>query len=86
MLGGKKATLIDVQQNVVDQTVKSRSSSLCKVGDSESGGPWFEPHKKPENSACAFGQGTIPKVDQDNDHLLSLDYKNGMLKYLMAYT
>ena len=54
------------------------------MDDSESGGPgssldtaiW-------EKSACAVGQGTLPKVVLDNDHLLSLDYEyeNGALEY-----
>ena len=34
--------------------------------------------------ACAVGQGTLPKVVLDNDHLLSLDYEygNGALEYV----
>ena len=37
-----------------------------------------------EKSACAVGQGTLPKVVLDNDHLLSLDYEyaNGTLEYV----
>ena len=37
-----------------------------------------------EKSACAVGQGTLPKVVLDNDHLLSLDYEhdNGALEYV----
>ena len=37
-----------------------------------------------EKSACAVGQGTLPKVVRDNDHLLSLDYEfgNGALEYV----
>ena len=37
-----------------------------------------------EKSASAVGQGTLPKVVLDNDHLLSLDYKhgNGTLEYV----
>ena len=37
-----------------------------------------------EKFACAVGQGNLPKVVLDNDHLLSLDYKygNGALEYV----
>ena len=37
-----------------------------------------------EKSACAVGQGNLPKVVLDNDHLLSLDYEygNGALEYV----
>ena len=37
-----------------------------------------------EKSACAVGQGTLPKVNLDNDQLLSLDYEygNGTLEYV----
>ena len=30
-----------------------------------------------EKSACAVGQGTLPKVVLDNNHLLFLDYEYG---------
>ena len=37
-----------------------------------------------EKSAWAVGQGTLPKVVLDHDHLLSLDYEygNGTLEYV----
>ena len=35
-----------------------------------------------EKTACAVGQGTLPKVVMDNDHLLSLDYEYGNGKIL----
>ena len=37
-----------------------------------------------EKSACAVGQGTLPKVVLDNGHLLSIDYEKGMLKDMAA--
>ena len=70
--------------------MRSRTSSVGKVDDSESGGPQFESrhgHLR-KKSACAVGQGTLPKVVLDNDHLLSLDYENdyengnGALEYV----
>ena len=66
---------------------RSRTSSAGRVDDSESGGPRFESrhgHLKKKKSACAVGQGTLPKVVLDNDHLLSLDYEygNGALEYV----
>ena len=66
--------------------LRSRTSSVGKVDDCESGGPWFESrhgHLR-KKSACAVGQGILPKVVPDNDHLLSLDYEygNGTLKYV----
>ena len=56
-----------------------------KVDDSESRGPGSSLDKTiGEKSACAVGQGTLPKVDLDNDHLLPLDYEygNGALEYV----
>ena len=37
-----------------------------------------------EKSACAVGQGTLPKVVLDNDYLLYLDYEygNSALEYV----
>ena len=37
-----------------------------------------------EKPACDVGQGTLPKVVLDNDHLLSLDYESGndVLEYV----
>ena len=66
---------------------RSRTSSVGKVDDSKSGGPRFESrhgHLSKKKSACAVGQGTLPKVVLDNDHLLSLDYENdnGALEYV----
>ena len=66
---------------ITDQQMQRLQGVLGKVDDSKSGGAssnlamaiW-------EKSACAVGQGTLPKVVLDNDHLLSLDYEHGMLK------
>ena len=51
---------------------KSRTSSVGKVDDSELRGLRFKYPNKPfeKHSACAVGQGTLPKVVLDNDHLL----------------
>ena len=37
-----------------------------------------------KSASSAIGQGTLPKVVLDNDHLLSLDYEygNGALEYV----
>ena len=57
---------------------RSKTSSVDKVHHFESAGPWFESRNgHREKSACAVGQGTLPKVVLDNDHLLSLDYEYG---------
>ena len=66
---------------------RSRASSVGKVDDSESRGPQIESrhgHLRKKKSACAVGQGTLPKVVLDNDHLLSLNYEygNGALEYV----
>ena len=65
--------------------LRSRTSSVGKVDDFESGGPQFESCigylKK---SVCAAGQGTLANVVLDNDLLLSLDYEYGMLKDMIA--
>ena len=65
---------------------RSRTSSVGKVDDSKSGGPRFRVSTRPseKKSACAVGQGTLPKVVLDNDRLLSLDYEygNGALEYV----
>ena len=56
------------------------------MDESESEGPRFESRQGNLRniSACAVGQGTLPKVVLDNNHLLSLDYEygNGALEYV----
>ena len=59
--------------------IRAATSLIGKVEDCKYGGPRFESrhgHLR-KKSACAVGQGTLPKVVLDNDHLLSLDYENG---------
>ena len=48
-------------------------------------GPQFESHNKASKKiyAYAVGQGTLPKVVMDNEHLLCFNNENGMLKDLM---
>ena len=61
------------------------TSWVGKVDDFELGDPPFESCNAIwENSTCAVGQGTSPKVVLYNDHLLCLDYEygNGTLKYV----
>ena len=67
----------------------SRTSSVGKVGDSESGGTvlnltWNIRVNYKFKSACAVGQGTLPKVGLANDHLLSLNYECGTLKDMIS--
>ena len=41
--------------------IRSRTSSVGKVGDSESEGPWFESHNCHwKKISGAVGQGTLP--------------------------
>ena len=64
--------------------VRSRTSSVGKADDSESSNQSQFHISIWDKSACAVGQGTLPKVVLDNDYLLSLDYENdnGALEYV----
>ena len=60
--------------------LNKRTSSVGKEDDSESGGPWFEFRDKPSEKilfVLFIGQGALPNVFMDNDHILSLDYVKG---------